>query len=90
MPLGQAVITQPVMGSVVAEIIEEALLHPSTSRVGVDVPQGVQCPFVVRLLETAAVVSLLPKVTAAVEHPIETQGGVPVEPVHDARQVLWG
>ena len=40
MPLSQAVIGQPVMDAVVREVIEEALLHPSTSRVGVDVPQG--------------------------------------------------
>ncbi len=82
MPLGQPVVGQPVMSAVVGEVIEEPLPHSSTSRVGVNVPQGVQCPFVVRLLEAAAVVAFLPKVTAAVEHPIETHGGVPVEPVH--------
>ncbi len=90
MPLGQPVVGQPVMSAVVAEVIKEPLPHLCSFGVGVDVPQGVQCPFVVRLLETAAVVSLLPKVTAAVEHPIETHGGVPVEPVHDAGQVFWG
>ncbi len=90
MPLSQTVITQALVGSVVAEIIEEALLHPCRLGVGVNVPQGVQCPFVVRLLETAAVVAFFPEMPRPIEHSIEAHGGVPVEPVHDAGQVLWG
>ena len=90
MPLGQPVVGQSVMSAVIAEVIKEPLPHLCRFGVGVNVPQGVQCPFVVRFLETAAVVAFLPKVTAAVEHPIETHGGIPVEPVHDTRQVLWG
>ncbi len=89
MPLSQTVITQALVGSVVAEIIEEALLHPCRLGVGVNVPQGVQCPFVIRLLETTAMVSLLPEMPRPVQHPIKAHGGVPVETVHDARQVLW-
>ncbi len=49
-----------------------------------DVPQGVQYPFVVRSIKPAAVVAFLPEMPRAVEHPVETHGGVPINPVHDA------
>ena len=78
------------MSSVVGEVVEEALLHLCCFGVGVDVTQGVQCPLVVRLLETAAVVAFLPEMPRPIEHPVEAHGGVPVEPVHDPGQILWG
>ena len=89
MPLGESVVTQPVVDSIVGEIVEKALLHFSCFGVAVDIPQGIQCPFVVRFLKSAAMISLLPEMPCPIEHSVEAHGGVPVEPVHDAGQVFW-
>ncbi len=90
MPLSYPIVTQPVMDAVVAEVIEEALLHSCCFGVGVDVPQGVQCSFIVRFLETAAVVAFLPEMPRPIEHPVKTHGSVPIQPVHDPGQIFWG
>jgi len=42
MPLGQTVIGQAIVRAIVAEVVEKALLHIGSFRVGVDVPQRIQ------------------------------------------------
>ena len=76
------------MYPVVAEVVEEAWLHIRSLGVGVDIPQRVQCPFVIIIGEAGAVVTLLPEMPRSVQHPVEAHGSVPVEPVHDLGQIF--
>jgi hypothetical protein len=83
MPLGQPIISKPVVYPVVTEIVEEALLHTSSLGISMDIPQRVQSSFVVIVGEACTMIPFLPEVTCTVEHTIKTHGLVPIEPVHD-------
>lgn len=82
MPLGDAICGEPILGAVVAEIVEPTLLHTGRFGVGVNVAQGIErsCRFavLVGMREAAAAIALFPKVAAAVEHSVKAHNGIPV------------
>ena len=88
MPDGETIIGEPFVGAIIAEVIEKAGLHPCGFRVGMDVAQRIQGAAMVGVGEACAVVALLPKVAAAIEHAVEAHRRVPVEPVHDFGQIF--
>jgi hypothetical protein len=83
MPLSDTIVAQAVMSTIVAEILEITLLHSCRFRVSVDISQSIQSPLLICISKACAVVSLLPKVTCAIEHSVEAHGSIRVQPVHD-------
>lgn len=83
MPLAEAVMAQPVINAVVAEVIEKACLDARCFGVGVDVSQGVEGTAAIGNGKSGAVVALFPKMAGTPQQPVKAHGGVPIQPVHD-------
>jgi len=88
MPLRNAIIGQPIIGSIIAVVVEIALLHSRRFGVGVDVAQGIQRSFVIAVGKSRAVIPLFPEMPRPVQHPVKAHGCVPVEPVHNLGQIF--
>jgi hypothetical protein len=88
MPLSNAIVAQAVMSAIVAKVVEITLLHPGRFGVSVNISQRIQSPSLVSISKTRAVISLLPKMTCAVQHSVEAHSRIPVEPVHDFGKVF--
>jgi hypothetical protein len=87
-PLGETIVRQAGVGAIIIVTVAETGADAGCLGVGVDVSQRVQSSLMVMSGKPVAEITLLPKVTAAVKHAVEAHGCVPVEPVHEARQVL--
>ena len=83
MPLGNAIIGQALMDAIVAEVIEETVLHLGAFGVGMDVSQSIEDSVMIRIWEPTAVIALLPKMSSSPQHLVKAHSGIPVNPVHD-------
>ncbi len=78
MPLGDAIGGEPIIGAVVAEVVEPTQLHIGCFGVCMDIAQGVEGSLLVGIGKAAAVIALFPEVAAAIEHSVEAHRGIPV------------
>ena len=88
MPLRQPVLSQSIIGSIVAKVIKPPLLHIRRFRVAMNVAQRVECSTFIGIGKSGTVITLLPKVPCAIKHSIEAHRRVPIEPVHNLGQIL--
>ena len=86
-PLGQAVLTQAGVAGVVAVAIEKTGLDAGGSGIAMDVAERIQSADVIVPGEPGTMIAPLPEVSRAPEQAVETPGTVPVEPMHEARQI---
>ena len=88
MPLGDPVIGQSLVGTIVTVAIAKPLPHARRPGIGMDVTQDDQRLHGIACGESAAKVTLFPEVSGPLQHAIEAHGRIPVQPMHDAGQVV--
>ena len=83
MPISETIISQTMIATIVAKVIEKTTLHVSRFRIGMDIPNGIQRTPIVIHREAGTVITLFPKVSRTPQHLVKTHSRIPVEPVHD-------
>ena len=64
MPLGESIVSQPIMATIITKVIKETLLHSGCFRISVNIAQSIQRPAKISFIKPAAVISLLPEVAS--------------------------
>lgn len=88
MPLGQAIIGEFFITAIVAELVEKGRSHFRRFGIAVDVAQGIQYSVFVTSRKPFGKIALFPKVSRASEHSVKAHCRVPIEKVHDFRQIF--
>lgn len=88
MPLRNAILREAFISSVIAKVIKETLLHVCSFRIGMNIANCIQRPLIIRYRKAVAVIALFPKVSRAIEQSVKAHGTVPIQPVHNFRQIL--
>lgn len=88
MPLGEAIVGEAVVAAIVAEFIEKTGAHFGSLGVAMNVAEGIQGPIPISGRKAIGKVALFPKMPRPVQHSVKTHRRVPVEKLHDFRQIF--